>query len=124
MKAFEKLQELDTFKKQQRESETDGTSKELRLNRALEELEKLKGQHSRTIGESKEKIESLQKNTDRLFQDNKKLQKQKLELLAVFKKQNQLIDVLKRQKIHLEAAALLGFSEEEFVRALNCRPNV
>ncbi|KAJ1556560.1 Golgin sub A member 2, partial [Cladochytrium tenue] len=68
------------------------------------------------------KIETLHRNGERLFQENKKIHKQKLELLAIFKKQNQLIDVLKRQKIHLEAATLLGFSEEEFTRALNCRP--
>ena len=71
----------------------------VRLNRALEELDKLKAQFSRASAESKDKINSLQNNGERLFQDNKKLQKQKLELLAVFKKQNQLIDVLKRQKV-------------------------
>lgn len=70
------------------------------------------------------------------------LKKQKAELILGFKKQLRLIDVLKRQKVranmhiqfrvfhrficfsalsqmHLEAARLLSFTEEEFVKALD-----
>ncbi|KAJ3143843.1 Golgin sub A member 2 [Irineochytrium annulatum] len=114
--------ELEGVNKAQKQTENDGNSKDLRLNRALEDLEKSKASLAKFHAESKDKLDSLKKNSERLLQDNKKLVKQKGELIAVFKKQNQLIDILKRQKLHIESATLLKFSEEEFVRALNCRP--
>ncbi|KAI8608822.1 hypothetical protein BC830DRAFT_1153667 [Chytriomyces sp. MP71] len=114
--------ELDGLSKAQKNVETDANSKDLRLNRALEEIDKLKQSLAKVTADAKDKTDFLKRNQQELLSENKKLVKQKAELLAIFKKQNLLIDNLKRQKLHLEAAALLDFSEEEFVRALNCRP--
>lgn len=76
-------------------------SKDVRLNRALEELEKLKAQlHEERMAHDKDA--STKSDVERLARENKKLEKHKSELLVAFKKQMKLIDLLKRQRIHME----------------------
>ena len=70
-----------------------------RLNKALHDTEKLKEklkQQENSVHESNgANVQELQK----LKVENKKLVQQKNELLAAFKKQLRLIDVLRRQKV-------------------------
>lgn len=83
-----------------------------------EELEKAKLElKSHKFVKGEEKADNSKIN-ERLLQENKKLEKQRNELLQGFKKQLKLIDILKRQKVHLEAAQMLKFTEEEFISAL------
>lgn len=51
--------------------------------------------------------------------DNKQLQRHKEDIAAAFCKQLKLIDVLKRQKLHLESARALTHSEQQFSRILS-----
>jgi hypothetical protein len=43
---------------------------------------------------------------------------QKSTLLSAFEKQQKLVDVLRQQRLHIEAAKVLAFAEEEFVKTL------
>ena len=64
------------------------------------------------------KNEGSRRDVDKLAEENRRLEKQRNELLQAFKKQMKLIDVLKRQKMHIESAKLLAFTEDEFVKTL------
>ncbi|XP_033729554.1 testis-expressed protein 9-like, partial [Pecten maximus] len=110
--------ELEQIKRTQKQQSSSQSATEVRLNRALEEIEKQKEQLLRSKSSSKESTEQEKHRVDQLIAVNKRLEKQKNELMAGFKKQLKLIDILKRQKMHIEAAKMLSFSEEEFVKAL------
>ncbi|XP_032905974.1 testis-expressed protein 9 [Amblyraja radiata] len=110
--------ELETQKRAQKQFVTNHNATEVRLNRALEETDKYKAELNK-VKQSNKDITNQEKLTiEQLKLENKKLEKQKNELMTGFKKQMKLIDILKRQKMHVEAAKLLSFTEEEFIKAL------
>ncbi len=64
------------------------------------------------------KSEGQRKDMEKLVEDNRKLERQRNELMQAFKKQMKLIDILKRQKMHIESAKLRAFTDDEFVKVL------
>mmetsp|Transcript_2489 Transcript_2489/g.3446 ORF Transcript_2489/g.3446 Transcript_2489/m.3446 type:complete len:116 (-) Transcript_2489:717-1064(-) len=109
---------MDAVEREKRRQQQEQGNKDAKLNRALEEIEKLKlALREAKINESG-RSENVRRDQDRLVEDNRKLERQRNELLQAFKKQMKLIDVLKRQKMHIESAKLLAFTEDEFVRTL------
>lgn len=110
--------DLQTAERLLKQAETDAKAKDAQHKRALESITRLKAQlaESQTStprgGEARGRVEELEAQV-------KALEKQRGELLTAFRKQMKLIDVLKRQKIHLEAARMLAFTEEEFMKTLD-----
>ena len=114
--------EIEDAKRESKKNLSKKSSSDIRLNRALEEAAKLRGQLQAAERDKKDAIESGKKSVDELTLKTKFLEKQRNELLTGFKKQMELIDVLKRQKLHLEAAHVLKYTEEEFMQTLDWKP--
>ena len=110
--------EREGLEKAQREQAVGAGAKDVRLNRALEEVEKYKRLLSDARGKEGEGTEQVRRQLDAALAEKKRLAKQKAELLAGFKKQMRLIDVLKRQVINVQAAKMLALTEQDFTRAL------
>lgn len=110
--------EADAQEKARKQLEAEKRGRDVRLNRALEEADRLRAQ----LKDQKEAVvggsDALKSECARLEAEVKKLARQKTEILNAFKKQMKLVDILKRQKMHIEAARLLAFTEEEFTKAL------
>lgn len=121
----EMRKEVEALKREQqtkdvgRVNSTDTKGKDVRLNRALEEIEKYKAQLSKIQKERGDAGDSIRRECEKYRQENKKLERQKQDLVVAFKKQMKLIDILKRQKIHIEAARLLNFTEKEFAETID-----
>lgn len=111
--------EYDRLQRSQKKMNNDQSAMEIRLRRALEEVDKYKSEIHRTKSASKESSDADKRRVQELTTENRKLEKQKNELMTGFKKQMKLIDILKRQKMHLEAARMLAFTEDEFIKALD-----
>uniref|UniRef100_A0A3Q2XGE9 Testis expressed 9 n=1 Tax=Hippocampus comes TaxID=109280 RepID=A0A3Q2XGE9_HIPCM len=111
--------EMEKLNKSSKQGAVAHNTVELRLTRALDEVERLKSELTKTKQMSKDKSSEEQQTRENLLAENKLLKKQKGELIVGLKKQLKLIDVLKRQKMHLEAAKLLSFTEDEFMKALD-----
>ncbi|XP_071344452.1 testis-expressed protein 9 isoform X2 [Trachinotus anak] len=111
--------EIENLNRSNKQAAAVHSTVEVRLNRALEEVERLKTQLNKTKQMNEDKISVEHQSKENLLAENKMLKKQKAELIVGFKKQLKLIDILKKQKMHFEAAKLLSFTEDEFMKALD-----
>nr|XP_051677945.1 testis-expressed protein 9 isoform X2 [Oryctolagus cuniculus] len=91
--------ELENKNRLQKQAAASQSATEVRLNRAVEEAEKYKLELNKLRQNNKDIANEEHKKIEVLKAENKKLEKQKGELMMGFKKQLKLIDVLKRQKM-------------------------
>lgn len=111
--------ELQDSLKQVKKASASSGSRDVRLNRAAEENDRLKEKVKDLEGQLQDATHSQKGQHEQLASECRRLERQRNELLSAFKKQMKLIDVLKRQKMHIEAAKLLNFTEEEFSKTLD-----
>jgi hypothetical protein len=102
-----------------KEAETKSYERESRLKQTIKSVQHLKDQLL-DKNNTKNKLNSVaKKEISELKTTIHDLEKKNRDLWTCFKKQMQLIDVLKKQKIHLEASRQLDFKEQEFLSALD-----
>lgn len=114
----EVAKDRDQLDVQKRKLEAEVVSKDARVNRLTEECERYKTAAKDLGNQDRDRAVSDRRETDRLQGEVRKLERQRTELVNAFKKQMKLIDVLKRQRAHVEAARVLSFTEDEFIRIL------
>ncbi|CAE7365408.1 TEX9, partial [Symbiodinium necroappetens] len=131
----ELTKERDQLDLKLRKAEAECSSKEARLNRLMEESDKwkappgsqaapLKVGSGAAAATANVQDAERREERDRVASDRKEVDRLTGEINA-FKKQMKLIEVLKRQRAHMEAARVLSFTEDllgkhadEFIRIL------
>ncbi|KAL7061342.1 hypothetical protein AAHC03_09940 [Spirometra sp. Aus1] len=111
--------QVETLKRASDQQTSSQKTVGIRLNRALEEVEKHRGEAERARTAARDSMEASKRQIDQLTTDNRRLERQKQELIVGFKKQMRLIDVLRRQKMLAEASRALKITEEEFLKSLD-----
>ena len=111
-------QEAASVAKELKAMHVESRAREVRLNRATDELERYRAQ-LRELRSARDGVAlDVKQESQRLAAELSRMRKRQTELLLAFRKQARLIDVLKRQKLHAEASCLLGFTEQEFTRCI------
>lgn len=109
---------IDSFHLQEKKQKQELINKDKQIVKLLEEIEK-----KSLIVSNKANVANTDKEVERLNFELKKAEKQKNDVYIAFKKSLKLISILKRQKVHLENARLLAFTEEEFKQLLDQNNN-
>jgi len=112
-------QDFETASRSARSADNESRNRDVRLNRAVEEARKYRAQYEEERSNKRDEVDQFRQEAKKLESKCTRLERQKSELLSAFRKQLKLIDVLRRQKIHIEAARALAFTEEEFMKTLD-----
>ncbi|CAL8094622.1 unnamed protein product [Calicophoron daubneyi] len=112
----------ETVKRAANQQAAELKSAQTRLHKTAEEVERLRTDLERLRSSARESSDSMRRQIDQLTADNRRLERQKTDLINAFKKQLRLIDVLRRQKMLIEASKCLQLTEEEFLKALDWQP--
>lgn len=107
-----------TAQKDLKQLDSEHKSLHVRFTRSTEEVSSLKAQVKELKSSFRDDRDVTQSANTKLVSDIRRLEKEKAELVKAFKQQMKLVDVLKKQRVHIEAAQMLNFTEAEFRKAL------
>ncbi|XP_015111625.1 testis-expressed protein 9 isoform X2 [Diachasma alloeum] len=116
--------EIDSLKKEWKSLTQQLHQLDLRLNRSLEENEKLRAAVKCSKIEEKELRSEMKKFKDNERNNMRKVQKQKTEILQAFKKQILLMDNLRKQKALLEVSKQVQLTQQDLSKILNWKGGV
>ena len=111
--------DLQTAERLAKNADASSVAKDAQVKRATEAVARLKTQLAEARNTDNAANTDDRERAEAAEGRVRVLEKQRGDLVAAFKKQMKLVDVLKRQKMHVEAARLLAFTEEEFVKTLD-----
>ncbi|XP_017884681.1 MAR-binding filament-like protein 1-1 [Ceratina calcarata] len=111
--------ELDKFQKELKTASQQSNNYIMRLNRALENNDKLKSALKCTEIEEKELKIQMRRLQEEKRSSVSSLGKQLSEVIQVFKKQMLIVDNLKKQNACLVAIGQLDFTKQDFSRLLD-----
>ena len=97
--------------KASRAVESSSSALEARLTRATEDAERCRAQLQSERAEAADREKDLKGRCEALSIQLKRAERQRGELLTAFKKQMRLIDVLKRQRIHVSVGGHASWLE-------------
>ncbi|CAK73706.1 unnamed protein product (macronuclear) [Paramecium tetraurelia] len=113
----QQIKDLENWSKNSRNLQNELQKKDQKQIKLLEELTQVKIQQQEV--KQIESNDDLQKLLDKLLADNKRLLKQRQEVVAVFKKQAKIIEILKKQKLHLQTSTSLDLTEQDFAKIVD-----
>ncbi|CAK76912.1 unnamed protein product (macronuclear) [Paramecium tetraurelia] len=108
--------EIESVKKEYRKIDAEANKKDIGINRTVEQIQKLKLEQQKNKLSNNDKQSDLSLNIDQFKKDNQRIEQQITESLQALKKQLKLIDILKRQRIHIIAARMFQFIESDFAK--------
>ena len=104
--------ELQDAIKATKKAAAGGSNNQVRYNRVVEENERLRQKIKDLESTIKDEGESQKVHMEKLAGERRRLERQRNELLTAFKKQMKLIDILKRQKMHILNLLINAFLEK------------
>lgn len=111
------------LEREQKQREISTKADAVRLSRQEEQLSQLRTEEKNLKATVKELTTELNNHKEMTRKQLNLKDKQIEQLVDGFQKQMQLIDVLRRQKLHLEAAHILQYTEDEFLQTLDWELN-